>query len=197
MPATATAPRNNNEPLTISGSLPKGMSDSSGELHSQTIGSRDRFYGDSRSVASFFSGLNTPVVLETTSVVEGGIGDILHTTMTRINNLLMRQDGWNGYDVPAPNWRAIALASEWIVWMYLAAADAQYSWADPNVTSGADGEVVFEWWHGSRKLTIYVSPETVEYVQVWGPDVNTQMEDGEAESFSACQALWSWLMVSE
>ncbi len=51
----------------------------------------------------------------------------------------------------------------------------------PNVAADADGNVVFEWWEGQRKLTVYIHPESVEHVKVWEPVIFSEMEDGEAE----------------
>jgi hypothetical protein len=62
------------------------------------------------------------------------------------------------------------------------------------VTADADGAVVFEWWYGTKKLTVYVSDKSAEYVKVWGTDINSEMSDGEAESVDMCRALWLWLV---
>ena len=50
-----------------------------------------------------------------------------------------------------------------------------------------------EWWEDQKKLTIYVHPETVEYIKVWGPDIFSDMEDGEVEGAEDYRALWRWL----
>jgi hypothetical protein len=57
----------------------------------------------------------------------------------------------------------------------------------------SNGDVVFEWWYGKKKLTIYIEAESAEYVQVWGTDVRSEMSNGDAEPMSACRALWLWL----
>ena len=77
--------------------------------------------------------------------------------------------------------------------MYLAIADLGRIWQEPEISGGPEGEVIFEWWQGRKKLTIYVSANTAEYIQVWGPDAIADMNDGEANTFSGCQRLWLWL----
>lgn len=62
-----------------------------------------------------------------------------------------------------------------------------------NVAIGADGEPVFEWWRGSKKLTLYVGKDAAEFVKVWGPSVDTEMEDGTISSGLAFAPLWQWL----
>ncbi len=52
---------------------------------------------------------------------------------------------------------------------------------------------MFEWWNEAKKITIYVSDKSVEYVQVWGPDIHADMLDGHAESTEVCRELWAWL----
>jgi hypothetical protein len=59
------------------------------------------------------------------------------------------------------------------------------------VTAGVNGEVVLEWWHGEKKLTVYVTSESVEYLKVWGDDIGSEMEDGDAAPVAP--ALWRWL----
>jgi len=72
---------------------------------------------------------------------------------------------------------------------------AEHGWAvwDPNVTLSLEGEIVLEWWNGEKKLTIYVSRDAADFVKVWGPDIDSQMEDGEISGPSGWVSLWEWL----
>jgi hypothetical protein len=67
------------------------------------------------------------------------------------------------------------------------------TWIKPNVIADANGNVVFEWWYGKKKLTVYIEDESAEYVQVWGADIRSEMSNGDAEPISTCRALWLWL----
>lgn len=102
-------------------------------------------------------------------------------------------EGWNGYDAAAPNPDAIGHAFSWIEDLYEDTLTAERGWTLPHVVANADGNVVLEWWEGRKKLTIYVHPETVEYVKVWGPDIFSDMEDGEVEGAEDHRMLWRWL----
>ena len=73
-------------------------------------------------------------------------------TLTQIHNLLEWKNGWNGYDSLAPNPDAILHAKNWIVQLFLEAVDVGLTWIQPNVIAEANGDVVFEWWHGKKKL---------------------------------------------
>ena len=60
-------------------------------------------------------------------------------------------------------------------------------------TKESDDEIVLEWWKGEKKLAIYASPGAIEYVKVWGPDIFSEMEDGNIENAQDFQSLWRWL----
>lgn len=66
-------------------------------------------------------------------------------------------------------------------------------WIEPNVTASEEGDVVFEWWHHTKKLTVYIGNQSAEYVKVWGTDINSDMSDGDANPISTCRSLWEWL----
>lgn len=115
-------------------------------------------------------------------------------TLSEIYDLLTWPEGWNGYNACAPKYEAIQYAAHWIELFYLEVTGSGQDWLEPNVTASAEGEVVFEWRHGMNRLTIYIGNQSAEYVKDWGADINTEMEDGYANSPSIRQALWKWLM---
>jgi hypothetical protein len=119
---------------------------------------------------------------------------VMDTTFDKIYNLLALPDGWNGYDGSVPKYGAVEYAHHWINLLYHEVTSSGQKWLDPNITASGEGEVVFEWWQGSKKLTIYVGNQSAEYVKVWGPDINTDMEDGLADSPDMRGLLWKWLM---
>ena len=115
-------------------------------------------------------------------------------TFAQIDNLLRWSAGWNGYDSLAPNPDAVAHAEHWIVRLFLEVADLGRVWIKPNVIADAEGEVVFEWWYGKKKLTVYIGDESAEYVQVCGTNIHSEMSNGDAEPISTCRSLWLWLV---
>lgn len=108
---------------------------------------------------------------------------------TEVNDL--KTWGTDSYGCPAPSHSTGRRAENWITRLYFQVAFQD--WIKPNVTAGSEGEVVFEWWYGVKKLTIYVSNQGVEYVQVWGTDIYEEMSDGDAEPIDTCIRLWLWL----
>lgn len=115
-------------------------------------------------------------------------------TLTRLHSLLSWEDDWNGYDALAPDHNAIVHAQRWLLKLFRTVKELDLIWLKPNVTASQDGEVVFEWWYGTKKLTVYIGEQSAEYVQVWGADINSEMSDGDAGSDDICQSLWLWLI---
>lgn len=114
--------------------------------------------------------------------------------MRKLDDLAMWEEGWDGDDAAAPDHDSIARARAWILRMYEDTHLAKWPWADPHVVVDENGHVVFEWWLDPRKLTVYVTPNTVEFVEVRGPDIFEEMDDGSIESSEDRHARWRWLM---
>ncbi|MEH2289409.1 hypothetical protein [Nostoc sp.] len=70
----------------------------------------------------------------------------------------------------------------------------QMWWGEPLVNLSIDSEIVFEWWYGTKKLTVYILGNTAEYIKVWGTDIDNEMEDGTSSSLAELTALWKWLV---
>src|ERR1700752_2379665 len=96
---------------------------------------------------------------------------------------LMRfwEEGWTGHSVLAPKSVAIDRAMIWLGELYASLAtsgrDKARQWEEPHITASADGEVVFEWWNGSKGLSVYVSETDVSYIKDWGVNIQDEMED--------------------
>lgn len=68
-------------------------------------------------------------------------------------------------------------------------------WYQPLLNISIDDEIVFEWWHKEKKLTIYVCPNTIDFIKVWGADMDDEMEDGSIylSKNYAILSLWQWI----
>jgi len=69
--------------------------------------------------------------------------------------------------------------------------------AAPLVSSDENDATTFEWWNGTRKLTIYHQPHKTVYVKVWGSNIFTEMENGVIGSQYEMSALWRWLWENQ
>ena len=97
-------------------------------------------------------------------------------------------------DADAPGEPTRDAAQKTVAELYATLQSGGRVWATPNVTVSATGEIVLEWWRGSRKLTAYLGDTgAFEYVQVWGSDIGSEMRDGVADTPVERLALWDWL----
>jgi hypothetical protein len=189
MPTTAQ-PTRNKQLRRTHGAIPRGYSADNGALAACAIASFMGFYGASEVLSQSAPQFS----FDDASIVERIVKEALKQSLAQLQSLLTWEAGWNGYDALPPGSEVVARAEDWIVKLFLAVADLGRIWIHPNVTASADGEVVFEWWYGQKKLTVYVTDESVDYVQVWGTDMDTEMSDGNAEPLSTCRSLWLWLV---
>lgn len=90
-----------------------------------------------------------------------------------------------------PTQRAAELSTEWL-YASCERGSKLGGWRLPHITSTEAGEIVFEWWRGSRNLTLYFSDAGAEYIQVWGPDIDNEMISGPLSNWSFSHA-WLWL----
>ncbi len=171
----------------------RGIGSSAKELLECLSNSAQEYYSLSESLLKYLPTF-TSHALSTmdTNLFERFTRRYLGDTLTEIYQLLTWEAGWNSYNSPKPQYNAVARAAQLCIDFYREVADL--GWIKPNVTGGPEGGVVFEWWHGQRKLTIYVEESYAEYVQVWGTDIDAKITDGDIESISIYRSLWLWLI---
>ena len=181
MPQIATQLQNRNRKLVA---YDRGMSITSENLSESFISSMIEFFSLSEVIHH-----SPGFAVELVSILRKPLRDIL----IQVRNLLSLGENWNSYQALAPDPNAVAHAEIWIVSLFQTVMDMGLFWIKPSVTASSEGEVVFEWWYGKRKLTIYVGVQSIDYVQVWGTDINAKITDGDIESISDCRSLWVWL----
>src|SRR5215211_1849776 len=119
----------------------------------------------------------------------------LDETLDDIDALLTWPAEWDGYQV-APSLDAVTWARSWIKSLYDEVEDksaGSQEWIEPLVVADAHRNVVFEWVEAHKRLVIYVSPNSVQYLKAWGPDIWSDMDEGNAETPDERWALWRWL----
>jgi len=107
-----------------------------------------------------------------------------------IDQISALPENWDGHGSTTPNQFAVERARQLVEDAFLDTATT--GWQSPYISASEDGDIVFEWWNGALKLTIYVGPERSTYLKSWGPHVVNDMEDGElAQNWDP--GLWLWL----
>ncbi len=109
-----------------------------------------------------------------------------------IVRLLTPSEGWDEYDTPWPNPASVTHARSWAERLYRDVSTEL--WLKPRVSADEDGDVVFEWWKGRKKLSAYISPTTAEYITVKKEGPSVKMEDGSIDTPEDCRMLWRWLI---
>jgi len=169
--------------------LIKGMSISANEILEQLVRSTRTYYESSEVLLNYPP---DPSLFVNPRMFEWFVRRNLGDTFNDLNRMRTWDVGWNGYDAPKPKHAAIEHAWSWITSLFQAVANL--GWIKPNVTGGSDGGVVFEWWYGERKLTVYVEEQSIEYVQVWGTEVDAKITYGDIGSIRDGRELWMWLI---
>lgn len=112
----------------------------------------------------------------------------------RLDQLSAYQQGWDGQGSDAPSAEALANARQFLQEAFRSALRHSVSseWQRPHITANEDGQIVFEWWNGNRKLTLYLGSDNSSYIKSWGPHIINDMQDGEftPEEFGV---HWAWL----
>jgi hypothetical protein len=120
---------------------------------------------------------------------------VLSPTFSAIGKLSHLEEDWDGCGSSKPSPTAIQRAITLVERFYKSiafAAGIPHQWVVPHISASEEGEVVMEWWSNNHKLTVYVGEAVPQYLKVWGPNIATQMADGEIEG-SQFLGLWLWL----
>lgn len=84
-----------------------------------------------------------------------------------------------------------------LAWMKRHVTEAGARWMDPLVTRCASSYGTYEWWCDTHKLTVDLEHDgTVSWTCVWGPDMNTEMDDDKLDISKPAEFvdLWWWLI---
>lgn len=121
--------------------------------------------------------------------------EALEPVYKRLEEIATWQENWNGYTAMKPDVQAIAKAKDWITMLYERVT--QDTWIEPTFVTPdvSDGTIVFEWFHGQRKITIFFEDnDEVEALQVWDNSIECDITDHPATTVENCAELWQWLL---
>jgi hypothetical protein len=113
----------------------------------------------------------------------------LHDQLNRIATL---PTNWDGRRSARPERATVEHARQFLDETFRQTVNT-VGWLNPFLSVSEDGEIVFEWWNGIRKLTVYVGQNQCTYVKSWGPHLLNDMDDGELPD-NWTSSLWTWLV---
>jgi hypothetical protein len=90
--------------------------------------------------------------------------------------------------------KTLVTAERFIAQIQQLTLEKNWWWTDPLVNITLEEEICYEWWYHTRKLTIYVYDLTVQYIKVWGADIENEMEDGSICNIQDLTDLWVCLI---
>lgn len=93
--------------------------------------------------------------------------------------------------VTPPYPEALRLAKEWVENLYGEIKTQEKVWILPHITVQDGGDVVFEWWHGQKSLSVFVSVDEVWFLQSAGS--NSEQTEGDADTKEVRRSIWQWL----
>ena len=119
--------------------------------------------------------------------------ELKHDISERFAVLAQRGDNWDGYESKKPAESAIVHAKHLMEELFDAIVSAGYLWLTPFISSDEDGNVTVEWSEGKRRLHIQIGESEVEYIQVWGTNIDTEMHVDFLNRDDYLM-LWEWLL---
>ena len=108
----------------------------------------------------------------------------------QIDRVAVLSKDWDGHGSAKPNEQAVERARQLLEDAFRDTTTT-VGWQSPYISASEDGEIIFEWWNGVRKLTIYVGTEQSTFLKSWGPHIVNEMEDGVlAQTWDPALCVW-------
>ena len=111
----------------------------------------------------------------------------------RFDVLAQREDNWDGYDSKKPTKMTLVRAENIIGELFNSIISGGHPWRTPFISSDEDGNVTLEWYEEKRQLHIQISEDEIEYIQVWGINIDTEMHVDFLKRGDYL-LLWEWLI---
>ena len=108
-----------------------------------------------------------------------------------------REDNWDGYESKSPNNLSLDNARRFMSEFVDAIVSEGEGVLTPSlISSDEDGHITVEWHGEERQLHLQIEEEEVDYIQVWGPNIDTEMH---VDTFHSKDylTLWKWLIYEK
>ena len=102
-------------------------------------------------------------------------------------------DNWDGFGSVAPTALSQFSAQRFIETAFGQINETNFQWMSPTISADESGAYVFEWWRGTKKLSVYADSNGVDFIRVWGVDSFNEMNDGPIDNDEEIKVLWVWL----
>lgn len=120
---------------------------------------------------------------------------VLYQILEQLDAVFRWREDWDGEERVAekPSGQAIDKAKQ-VVGELLGAVISQSKPLDtPVISYGYDGYISMVWRNGKHELYIEVNEDEIEYVKVWGANIDSEMDAGIPNKDNYL-TLWEWLL---
>ena len=104
-----------------------------------------------------------------------------------------REDNWDGHNSKKTTELTLGRAKHLMEELFDSIISAGHLWLTPFITSDEDGNVTAEWYEEERQLHLQIGGNEIEYIQVWGTNIDTEMYV-DFLSRDDYLTLWEWLI---
>lgn len=74
------------------------------------------------------------------------------------------------------NYKILDTANQLMNKIYSIVKDNSFLLDKPLINITEQQEIVLEWWNKNKKITIYISDKTIDYIKIWGANMDNEME---------------------
>lgn len=121
--------------------------------------------------------------------------DLLEKELATLEKISRYKNNWDGNGSEAPCKKSLRLATSWLPKLHSAQTSISESWVPPHISVSESGEVVMEWWHRDKKITLYFCEDHVEGLKVWGVNEDRDMSEFVLENSAKFIPPWTWLIA--
>ena len=105
-----------------------------------------------------------------------------------------REDNWDGYESQSPNKLSLNNARQFMnEFVDAIVSEGEVPLTPSLISSDEDGHITVEWHGEGRQLHLQIEEDEIDYIQVWGPNIDTEMHVDTLHSKDYL-TLWKWLL---
>jgi hypothetical protein len=114
-----------------------------------------------------------------------------------LKRVAKRDDNWDGNGSLSPIPECIEEAQRFLREMFESARQSHHAsvqWMAPTINSNEIGEIVLEWWHKERDITIFIRKnKSITFLKTWGTHIYDDMQEGIIFNMDDIKTLSEWL----
>ena len=111
----------------------------------------------------------------------------------RFYAIAQREDNWDEHESKKPNKLSLNGAKHFMEEFLDTVVSEGHSWLAPLISSEEDGYITVEWYGEARQLHLQIEGDEVVYIQVWGPNIETEMHVDILHRGDYL-TIWKWLL---